>query len=138
MSAPHNLGKPALHLVPRPATCLIWTALDSADWTGLGRPGCQHLPSQPEQLPRAQYSSPSECFWRNFPYTAPDDNRFLLFYYVGVSKVLQQLGVIKPGHTKIAGASAGAKAPHAAEPAACPPTARTSRAASRTWLHHRQ
>ncbi|KIZ04622.1 hypothetical protein MNEG_3337 [Monoraphidium neglectum] len=32
---------------------------------------------------------------------------FLLFYYVGVSKVLQQLGVIKPGHTKIAGASAG-------------------------------
>ncbi|KAI8469754.1 MAG: hypothetical protein J3K34DRAFT_274428 [Monoraphidium minutum] len=32
---------------------------------------------------------------------------FLLFYYIGVSKVLQQLGIIRPGHTKIAGASAG-------------------------------
>ncbi|GBF91101.1 hypothetical protein Rsub_04770 [Raphidocelis subcapitata] len=32
---------------------------------------------------------------------------FLLFYYIGVSKVLQQLGVIKPGSTKIAATSAG-------------------------------
>lgn len=32
---------------------------------------------------------------------------FLLFYYIGVSQVLQQLGVIKPGRTKTAGASGG-------------------------------
>lgn len=36
---------------------------------------------------------------------------FLLFYYVGVSKVLQQIGVIKPGHTKTAASSAGERGP---------------------------
>lgn len=32
---------------------------------------------------------------------------FLVFYYIGVSKVLQQLGIIKPGEVKTAGASIG-------------------------------
>ncbi|KIZ03627.1 hypothetical protein MNEG_4327 [Monoraphidium neglectum] len=31
----------------------------------------------------------------------------LLFYFIGVSKVLQQLGVIKPGETRVAGTSGG-------------------------------
>ncbi|KAI8468390.1 MAG: hypothetical protein J3K34DRAFT_459882 [Monoraphidium minutum] len=31
----------------------------------------------------------------------------LLFYFIGVSKVLQQLGVIKPGTTRVAGTSGG-------------------------------
>jgi hypothetical protein len=36
------------------------------------------------------------------PHTPPPTSlSFLLFYYIGVSKVLQQLGVIRPGSTKV-------------------------------------
>lgn len=50
-------------------------------------------------LPRSFPSGP-RC-------SLPQHTRLLLFYFIGVSKVLQQLGVIKPGVTKVAGTSGG-------------------------------
>ncbi|KAI8477174.1 MAG: hypothetical protein J3K34DRAFT_398511 [Monoraphidium minutum] len=41
---------------------------------------------------------------------------FLIFYYLGVSKILHQLGIIKPGEVKTAGASAGVLAQGADHP----------------------
>ncbi len=62
-----------------------------------GKPAGPHLLTLTPSLPPSPPANPH-------PHPPPS---LLLFYFIGVSKVLQQLGVIKPGVTRVAGTSGG-------------------------------